>query len=241
MITSLLHNDHESEAKQINIILKDLAAKLTEEKWNILNSASAEELLELLEDKPLVDLFMYDIKDDEGVERLLDIRDDYQLAQLLILADPTLSPMKYIKPGINAQALLIRPFTKEQAYSTISDFIQDYVRKTFGDKKDDRASILVESREGKVSVPYDQIYYIEAMEKKVYVCTGAEEYGFYGTLDGLLEMLPDNFLRCHRSFIVNSNKIRKVALSKNTIYLSDDYEVPLSRSYKATLKEIDNG
>lgn len=117
-------------------------------------------------------------------------------------------------------------------------FFCEYIRDAFGDRRDQGASLLLESREEKISIPLERIYYIEAMEKKVYVCTGAEEYGYYSTLDKLENDLPDNFVRCHRSFIVNTDKIKKVALSKNTIYLAEEYEVPLSRSYKAKLKGL---
>ena len=63
-----------------------------------------------------------------------------------------------------------------------------------------------------------------------------EEYGFYLTMDRLAEELPEQFLRCHRSFIVNSRKIRKIMLSQNLIGLEDGFDIPLSRSYKAVLK-----
>lgn len=70
------------------------------------------------------------------------------------------------------------------------------------------------------------------------MCIGNEEFGFYHTIDGLEKELPEQFVRCHRGFIVNSTKIRKVALPQNLLYLTDDFEVPVSRSYKAEVKRF---
>lgn len=239
MITSISYNKLKDEASELNRIMKDLAAKLTDEQWKIEAMLSQDELKILLEDKPLMDILLYDVTRDGDIELLEAIRKQYKLAFVMLLADVSVSPMKYMKPTIQAQSLLLRPYTKEQAYSTLHELVNGYVKAFHEDSADGASSFIVESQEdGKISVPYDQIYYFEAMEKKVYVCTGVDEFGFYGTLDGLMEELPEGFMRCHRSFIVNTKKVLKVALSKNTIYLDDEYEVPLSRSYKPDFKEM---
>ena len=63
------------------------------------------------------------------------------------------------------------------------------------------------------------------------------ELAFYETIEHLAERLPEQFVRCHRSFIVSKKRIRKVMLSKNLIELEQGMEVPLSRSYKSAFKE----
>jgi len=239
MITSISYNKLKDESVELNKIIKELAAKLTDEQWNIQGVQKQEELLKLLEDKPLMDIMLYDVTRTGDIELLENVRKDYKLAFIMLLADATVSPMKYMKPGISAQSLLLRPFTSEQAMDSLLELISGYVKTFHSPVADNTAMFVVESKdEGRICVPYDQIYYFEAMEKKVYVCTGVDEYGFYDTLDGLMDTLPEGFKRCHRSFIVNEDKILKVALSKNTIYLEDEYEVPLSRSYKPDFKEM---
>ena len=59
----------------------------------------------------------------------------------------------------------------------------------------------------------------------------------YETMEHLTERLPDYFVRCHRSFIVNRQRIRRVMLSKSLIELEQGIQLPLSRSYKPAFKE----
>ena len=49
--------------------------------------------------------------------------------------------------------------------------------------------------------------------------------------------LPESFLRCHRSYIVNMSKVTAVKVSQSLIEVQDDLQVPLSRSYKKMVKE----
>ena len=82
-------------------------------------------------------------------------------------------------------------------------------------------------------------HYFESREKKIYINTGSAEFSFYDTLDHLEESLPDDFLRCHRSFIVARRYVRTILLSQNTIVLEDGSAIPLSRTYKAVFKVLD--
>ena len=98
--------------------------------------------------------------------------------------------------------------------------------------------MVLTSKEETLSIPYSQIYFFEAREKKVFVCTCREEFGFYHTIDKLEKDLPEQFIRCHRGFIVNTEKIRRISFSQNVIFLADDFNVPLSRSYKPLLRGL---
>ena len=221
----------------IRALAKDLAAALSEDYWNIELISALDKLQARLADHPLMDMLMYDVTPRNAIESLLGIRKNYREVLLMVIADLETSPMEYMKPGIMASSLLLRPWTKAQAYEVLKEFFQAYMEKCC--QADDKSMFVIESKEGKLYIPYEQIYFFEARETKIFVCTGKEEYGFYHTIDKLAEELPEQFLRCHRGFIVNQYKIRKVVLSQNIIYLTDGYDVPLSRSYKPVLKGLD--
>ena len=223
---------------QMVAAVKDTVAKISGDYWDIKQIFATKELLEYLSEKPLVHLIIYDVCDKEALKLLAELRKNYPQPQLMILADMSISPMEYIRPDLKVSSLLIKPWTKQQLNDVLCDFLNDYVEDSAqaADSRED--AYVVETREGTINIPYEQIYFFEAREKKIYVCIGKEAYGFYSAIDKLVDELPSYFARCHRGFIVNTKKIRKIVLSQNIIYLSDGFDVPLSRSYKSTLKGI---
>ncbi len=214
----------------------DIIAKISEDFWEIKNVCSLEQMRQFLVEKPLVHMMIYDICDRDSLQFLPQLRRLYPQMRLLVLADASISPMEYIRPALRVDALLLKPWTKRQVRESLYDFLEDYLEYADREKQGNLKSYVIETREGTISVPYEQIYFFEARAKKIYVCLGKEEYGFYSSIDKLAEELPDFFARCHRGFIVNIRKIRRIVLSQNIIYLCDGFDVPLSRSYKAQLK-----
>jgi len=61
--------------------------------------------------------------------------------------------------------------------------------------------------------------------------------GTYERLASEAEELPENFVRCHRSFAFNMDYFMSVKLSDNQIKLMHGMTVPLSRTYKAMMRE----
>ena len=236
MITSLTYDRNVKELNALMQIIKDLAAKSTDEYWKMGQASSGEEILQYFGENELLDMLFYDISCDEAIPSLQKIRSGYKNTALLLIADAHISPMVYLRPDIMASSLLLRPWDYQTAWDTIREFIKSYLQNV--KSQSGMKMYAIETREGTINIPYEKIYFFEAREKKVYVCVGKEEYGFYTTLDTLMGKLPEQFIRCHRGFIVNTDKIRKIMISKNIIYLEEGFDVPLSRSYKEVVKKL---
>lgn len=234
MISMLIYDRVKKELERLKEAAKDQAAHLSGEYWNIMLAQTLKEVGEQEETTALLDTACMDITGEGDLTCVKEMRKRYQEMFLMIIADTSISPMSYVRPGIMASSLLLRPFEEQEVKQVMREFIEGYLERF----ETGAGSFVVESKEGKLHIPYDKIYYFEAREKKLYIQTDREEYGFYGTIDKLGEELPQHFMRCHRSFIVNIRKIEKVVLSQNIIYLSEGRDVPLSRSYKAALKEL---
>ena len=82
----------------------------------------------------------------------------------------------------------------------------------------------------KVSIP--DIRYIEAMSEYLKVWTEGESKPIITLLSmkKMEERLPDYFMRIHRSYIVNLNKIQEV--NKNRVILDADTYLPIGDLYK---------
>lgn len=236
MVSMAAYDENTIELEKLKTVTRELAARLSEDRWKIEQISRLEQFRTYIAGSPLLDLLLYDVSGAGALDYLRQLRKEYRTAGLLLLADKKLSPMAYLRPDIQADSLLLKPWTEEQVWEILEEFIREYLEAIQRESGPGEQLYIIETKEGKISIPYDKIYYFEAREKKICVCTGREEFGFYHTIDKLKEELPEQFIRCHRGFIVNSFKIRKIMLSQNTICLADDFEVPLSRSYKADIK-----
>lgn len=80
-------------------------------------------------------------------------------------------------------------------------------------------------------IPYDNIGFFESSGRKVtlYVFDSTAKYYFSAKLDDIESVLPDNFLRCHQSYIVNMKHISKFDKVGRTFYLFSKDEVFISR------------
>ena len=64
------------------------------------------------------------------------------------------------------------------------------------------------------------------------------EISFYSSLQKLEKSLPDYFIRCHRSYIVNFMFIQKADLINGEFYLNKKTVIPISQKYKAKLAKM---
>ncbi len=92
-------------------------------------------------------------------------------------------------------------------------------------------------------IPYDNIEYFESNAKKVtlYTFDRTVTYYFSAKLDDIARILPDDFLRCHQSYIVNMKHIYKFDRTNRTFCMLSKDEVFVSRRmYAAALTQYEN-
>ena len=229
MISMMVYDSRGEEREMMQHTIRQAAARLTEEKLELAYFERLEQMNVFLKGSPLLDMACYDVSAKGSIDFLERIRRQYKETLLLLIAEPSMSPMEYIRPTILASSLLLRPITEDRLMDNLSELWEQYQEKDSGEEEE---SLVIETREGKTYVPFSKIYYFEAREKKIYLRLKKQELTFYDTLEHLAERLPASFVRCHRSFIVSRSRIRRVMLSKNLIVLEQGMEIPLSRSYK---------
>ena len=76
-------------------------------------------------------------------------------------------------------------------------------------------------------IPLGQVLYLEVLDRKIYLHTAEETVSFYGKLEELELTLPDNFFKCHRSYIVNFHHVQ--SYDKGDILLDNEESIPLSK------------
>ena len=233
MITVLTLCKDKNEQDILRQVIRELAADLTEEKWDLVFCADTEECRAEIVKEPVLDFLCVDVCDKMILAFMSELRKKYPDTGLALLADLKVPPTEYLKPGIRPDTILVKPFVTDTLKKNLEEFFMDRLslRETQGDKN----SFLVETREGKTFIPYSQIFYFEAREKKVFLRTLYKEYGFYSTIEELAGELPEYFLRSHRSFIVNRKAVEN--MKGNEVFLKQGFSVPLSRSYRSGFVE----
>lgn len=234
-VAVLICSKDKHECTAIGENCRECVAKLSDKRLDLSVLPADRDLEQVAETEKAVNLLYYDFKEDESVSGLRLIKKRDRDIMVMMIAEETSSPLSYLKPGIAPDALLLRPIRQNQLDEINREFIQSYFdREESGSVQD---SFLVDTREEKTVVPYSHIYYFEAREKKLFLRTRYEEHMFYGTIDALEKKLPPTFRRCHRSYIVNLKKLVKIVPGENYLELADRITLPVSRSYKNSLKE----
>jgi len=110
------------------------------------------------------------------------------------------------------------------------------IQRLSDDDEDDGSVFPVKSGAETRLLKTCDIFLFEAQGRKVALRTKAQEISFYSNFEQLISQLPGSFLRCHRGYIVNTKKVRNVNFAESTILLSDDSNVPFSRTYRDAVR-----
>lgn len=86
-----------------------------------------------------------------------------------------------------------------------------------------------------ISVLTEAVLYLESRNHTVVIHTDDTDYTVYDKLSELSEQLLPVFVRCHKSFLVNMNRIQ--CLIGNEIWLSGKLRVPVSKRYLLQTRE----
>ena len=239
MIVMMISDKDEAERALLRQVTKDKAAMYTDDKWYYIECHSASDIEQCVNSKTRFDMACVDVTMQDAMDVLPRLREACPLIYLVLIADMSVSPLVYMKPSIHAESLLLKPLKQTNTSGVLDEAVSMFVSRM--ETPDEKQVFVAKNRNGKKLFPYEEINYFEAREKRVYLCTETSEYGFADTIDHLETELSDMFLRVHRSFLVNKKKIAEVYLSHNSIVLRDGSEVPLSRSYKASVKAFLKG
>ena len=146
---------------------------------------------------------------------------------------------------VNAVDYLLKPFGLQdfqRAANRLKERLEgnaagahSVVGDSVADTRDDTIFLKTEYRIVKVNI--SDIRYVEAMSEylKVYLDSDKKPIVTLLSLKKMEERLPDNFMRIHRSYIVNLNKIQEV--NKNRIIMDADTYLPIGDLYKDTFQQ----
>lgn len=98
--------------------------------------------------------------------------------------------------------------------------------------------LYVNANKRMMRVGFDDMLYVDSVKDYIRIHTSDNSIITKGKISTFLEKLPSTFLRVHRSYIVNTEKI--AYLTTKDIVLSGDVEIPIGASYREAVDAIKN-
>lgn len=229
MIRMLILDGQQAEAQLLQKEARRQAAVLTDDRWEIkwMQEWKAEE------DADFMDIAYLEISSEQSLSAAEQVRRAWNNVYMVLIVSGNLSPLKYLRPTIMAASLLLRPFQKGQAEESIREAISFLPSEQTGGED----VFIIADRDGKLRLSCRDILYFEARAKKIYAALENEEYGFYDSMEHLMERLPSFFFRCHRGYVVNLRRLKRYQSAAGVCILSTDAQIPVSRSYRQSMKE----
>lgn len=179
-----------------------------------------------------VDVFILDIdlkSDINGLDLATEIRSHNKNVYLVF----TTAHLEYIMLAYKCKTFdyLAKPITIERLEETILRLFDDatcspntYIN--IGNS----ANMLNEN----------DIYCIKKQGMKLIYCTKEKSYETYSSFNKIETCLPENFVRCHKSYIANINKISNINSNDNIIQFDNSTTCSIGPKYKLNLMEVLN-
>lgn len=222
------------DADVVRNIRSVLSAYSVRHSWANCRVSVIRTILELdqLQDTP--DILISDMANPQMVERIKSYKAEFPATRVFPIAGPEIPPTTYVCPEIMPCGLFWRPVTAESAVPVVEQMMAMVHAQTV---QPSQSNFRISGKQKVQEIPYNAILYFEAREKKLTLRLQNQEMSFSGTLSSLEEELPPEFIRCHKSFIINRRHILSVDRSNGSVVLDNRMEVPISRSYKKAFWE----
>lgn len=138
-----------------------------------------------------------------------------------------------VRPSICPSGYIMKPPKTDAVEELLEEIFSDYARSFGGSRR--MFHFKLKSKE--FALPYDSIILFESRSKKVIVRTEIQEFEYYDTMDNILKSVPEEFVRIHKSFIVNTSRIAAADFGAMSVTFDDGSEAYISRTYKNDLKD----
>lgn len=128
---------------------------------------------------------------------------------------------EYVFEGYNVHAFqfLLKPVNSDALSICMNEIIRELSEESY----------IFQDKQETIQIPYKDILTFSSRLHYVDILTSDGLFCQYTTLGKILNGLPDNFIRCHRSYIINMQHIYKI--SGSSIYLSNNTYINIGRSY----------
>ncbi|PKQ63522.1 hypothetical protein BZG02_09110 [Labilibaculum filiforme] len=136
-----------------------------------------------------------------------------------------LAALLYLMVFVGSFLLMSRQIREKQ--QIIQEFLLEQEK-----MKQDYLEII--SNRKTIKIKFPDIIYLESLSDYVRIHTSTEEIKTKENISNLEDRLPQQFLRIHRSFIINKDRLKRFS---NNHILVEDIQLNIGRTYRKQVKE----
>ncbi len=228
------------------LIAQDISNRLSNNYEIIGIASSAEKAIDFINTSNRVDIILIDIilkGDKDGIELARTITKTYDIPFIFITSHADASIVNRAK-SVNPCAYILKPFNDRQVSIAIELAIISYANKT--NKKSPlknqeliktnnqvlqiKDSLFLKKKHHYERVPIREILFLKAENNYCTLSTKSASFTYSMVLKKVEGHLPINqFLRVHRSYVVNINSIN--GFEGNMLFIGDK-KIPVSKTYR---------
>lgn len=216
-----------------SIIAEDMSQMLKKLGYTISGTAySYNEAIQLLNknetDLVLVDINLSDSKD--GIDLAEQINKHYNLPLIFVTSSADPITLNKAKKTVS-NGYVLKPFTSDDLYAAIEMAISNFQTKEVNQQKL-KDALFIKDDELFVKVLTNEILWLKSDKNYTEVNTPNKQYVVRGSIKETLGELDNRFIRIHKSYVVNLNKIE--ALGASYVFINKT-EIPIGKNYKDEL------
>ncbi|GAB6188972.1 LytTR family DNA-binding domain-containing protein [Marinitoga arctica] len=209
--------------------LKDLIEEMTS--FEILGCFESVEKFLKSKEKNSVDVIFLDIE----LPKMNGIKASKYLEKYKIVFVTAYSEYAVDAFEVKALDYLTKPISEARFIETINR-IEEIFKETKLNK------IAVENNNEIVFLDFDEVCFFEYFDKKIQVITIDNEYilKHFKNLNKLEKELPYNFLRIHKSYIINLNYVEKFIKGLNSLQMKNNKIIPIGKTHMKDVRNMLN-
>jgi DNA-binding LytR/AlgR family response regulator len=169
----------------------------------------------------------------DGIDLAKYIRENHDIPFIFLTSFADKATLERAKQ-VNPPAYLIKPFNKEELYTSIEIALFNY-QKTKNVEVKKKDFVFVKQKQLFIKIYFKDILFLKSdhVYTEIFVDNG-EKYIIRESLGEYANQLNEDFVRVHRSYIVNFQHITKVEVNQLWI---NEFEVPISKQHRNDILE----
>lgn len=170
----------------------------------VLSSNNQYSVIEYAKNAEVISLYFLDI-DYKGFDIAEEIRRNDEISPIVLMTGGSADPAVTYEHKVKAFDLIEKSNYDSCRKKTECSIISAEKRQQYGYAN----CIGIQCGSSEFTIPYDNIYFIETItgSHRLLLHTETHSYKFYGNIKDVLLRLDERFCQCHKSIIVNGDKI----------------------------------